>query len=701
MRSPGMAGMGTKVPRPGVEPSLVKDRSADDMAAETAPALGARAAGIAGSHNGASGAVTGVARRLNAGEHRASQADRRASGESRAGSGTVDAHRLPRLSSGLHANGPGPLPDAAPGAPVTESVPLPSSLASVKRLIAHGNGTGMDTSEGVLFNHTIWGRDGVITALDVLHARPAVARQTILTLARLQGTRDHLRSEEEVGKIHNEHRDLVLFDGPLAVRALFRYVLSPLWGGDLRSYTTYFAADSTPLYIILVRRYAELDPAILDQVVQQANGGRVSVRQSVALAARWIVGHLGPEGLVEVPKRNPLSLPSQTWRDSPTSNLDQRGRSTNTACPVAYLDVQVLSAEALLDAAALLGEKPDINGVLPPDQKAAGAASERKADELTAKAQRLREATLRHFWMEESSYFAFARDRDAAGQPRLLTAVQSNAGWLLASRIFDALPAEQRAGYVSGIVRTLFAPDMLTVAGIRGRSLRYSNRSFRNYHEHVWPMDTFMIAKGLRRQGLPKLAEQLEIRLVNAANLLGANWEFIAVDDAGRIVDPTLRREEARRRSAAAAPLYTEMLPERNLAWSVTAMLRIKRERAARFRGGEPAAAAVPQEPWQAALTAEILAAIPVLPVLRSRAELAPLRAQISPLYLHHYGGLLRSARLLAGNGFAGMVARQLAREARSLATTPQRPRRAALTSSPSLRLVVPRRVTDGRPAAP
>ena len=45
---------------------------------------------------------------------------------------------------------------------------VPASTPVLRRLIAQGNGTGIDTSAGLLFNHTIWGRDRAMTALDVL-----------------------------------------------------------------------------------------------------------------------------------------------------------------------------------------------------------------------------------------------------------------------------------------------------------------------------------------------------------------------------------------------------------------------------------------------------------------------------------------------------------------------------------------------------
>jgi glycogen debranching enzyme len=575
----------------------------------------------------------------------------------------------------------------------------PSSLASVRKLVASAAGTGMDTSEGLLFNHSVWGRDRVITAFDVLPTSPEVARQTILTLARLQGVQVRRRSEEEPGRIHNERRDLASWDGPLHLRAFFSVMLSPVWGGTWHGYTTYFAADSTPLYVLLTCRYARLDPSILAEVVTRHDGSTVSVLESVVEACKWILGHVTGEGLIEVPKHNLLSLPGQTWRDGPTSNFDGDGRMANIADPVAYLDIQMLAMEALGEAAELV-RTPAEAGVRGGRPVAAAQNGGRSGEDLAvlfeARVRELRAATLARFWMDDRQYFGFARDRKGDGRPRLLTAVQSNAGWLLLSSLFDDLPPADRERYIGGIVRTLFGPDMLTDAGIRGRSLEFSNPHFRNYHENVWPMDTFMIAKGLRRQGLRELAEQLEARLLNVANLLGSNYEFVVVDDAGRIVHPAMTRARAEAMFPdAAAPLPTEMLPEVNIAWSVTAMLRIKRERVDRCRQLAQAASAasgnghgrragapghgsetgtgraggpalLTRDAWADALTAEILASIPNVRAARSPAELLERAPAVSPFYLSLRSGLQRAAMVVAVQGFGGVIPRKLLRDART-----------------------------------
>jgi glycogen debranching enzyme len=54
--------------------------------------------------------------------------------------------------------------------------------------------------------HALFGRDSLITALQVLPERPDVARATLRALAALQGSRDDPETDEEPGKILHEYR---------------------------------------------------------------------------------------------------------------------------------------------------------------------------------------------------------------------------------------------------------------------------------------------------------------------------------------------------------------------------------------------------------------------------------------------------------------------------------------------------------------
>jgi glycogen debranching enzyme len=515
----------------------------------------------------------------------------------------------------------------------------PALAPIVRDLTRQSAAGGVDTSAGLLFNHSVWGRDRVITALDLIDFEPSVARDTIVTLAGLQGVGYGRRSEEEPGRIHSERRDLRDWQAPAYLKAVFRYVISPMWGGTAEGYTTYSSSDATPLYVMLVCAAARVDPALLDLVVTTKDGGRATVRDTVERAVGWIERHIGERDLVEVPKRNLLSL-QPVWRDGPTSNFDEAGRMLNVVDPVAYLDVQVLCFEALTQAARMEG------------------VAEARTQKLLAEARALRDATIRDFWMLEEQYFGMALDRDADGKPRLLRAVQSNAGWMLATGFFDDLHPDDRRRFLSGIVRALFAPEMLTDVGVRGRSLAASNRRFRSYHENVWPVDTAMIAHGLRRQGFAELAEQLENRLLNAANALGDAYEFLVVDDDGRVVLPTLTKREAERLFGWPRPLASEMVPERRMAWTATALLRIKRERVVRARGVAAAARETTSEtPWQEHLTRHTLAGMRSIAAGATRLELAE-AFTVAPAYLDHTRGLLLSAEIIAVQGFGGVVPR-------------------------------------------
>jgi hypothetical protein len=543
----------------------------------------------------------------------------------------------------------------------------PSALRLVKQLVREARGTGIDTSAGGLFNHSVWARDRIISSVDLLPEQPEVARATIMTLARLQGTRSAMLSEEEPGRIHNEQRDLRRWHAPLGLKALFAFVIAPLWGGSPRGYVTYFAADSTPLFVSLVAAYARLRPDILDELVVRRDGSAASIRQAVREAARWLESHITADSLVEVPKHNVLSLPPQIWRDSPTSNFDERGRMADVVDPVVYLDVQALAADALEDAAALVLEDASRDLDWP--------------GRLVAEAGRIRGAIQRTFWMEDIAYYAFAADRDAGDRRRVLRAVQSDAGWLLAARFFDGMTAAEKERRIGGVVRMLFSPDMLTPAGIRCRALSDHNPAFRNYHEDVWPMDTFMIARGLRRQGFHELADELEARLVDTAAALGGAWEFIVVDGEGRVVDPRAGKAGARLRPGAHA-LPTEMLPEADIGWTATALLRIKRDRAARARDAwrtDQPSGQTERERWVVDLAAEILAGVGGQAAEAGPRSGAAAAFPISPAYLDQAAGLRRAATVVLTQGFGRVLPQSIARRAwRRLQRAPVATRRDA-----------------------
>ncbi len=397
----------------------------------------------------------------------------------------------------------------------------------------------------------------------LLRLRPDVARGVILKLAQLQGTRlaspGTDSNEEEPGKIHHEHRRLYV-DGRRVRHRSARILqqLSAVWGGDKTSLTYYGSCDATPLFVRTAVRYCRhYGDTILGEPVIRRDGTQVTVRDSVLAAVAWITRKLdeSPLGLVEFQRRNPNGIPFQVWKDSGTSYVHLDATIANWDAPIAALEVQAYAYDALLGGARLFGE------------------SERAAD-WRARAEALRESIFKCFWMPGASYFAMGLDRDASGKARWIESIASNAALLLDTSIFDGLPDAEE--YIGAVARRSTGPEFLTEAGIRCRSLNEEALlDFQDYHGTwtVWMKETFDVTRGLYRQGLPALARQLAVRLLNAVNTAGAHVEFLYVSPDQRVMYDFRGRDP---RSSHAAEIVATNVPEQPLAWTLSAALALK-----------------------------------------------------------------------------------------------------------------------------
>ena len=517
-----------------------------------------------------------------------------------------------------------------------------SALADLARLRSNGN--GLYGSGDRLFSNAIFGRDSVTAAETLLHLRPELARDIIRTLARLQGAVDapvgpH-SNEEERGKIHHEHRTLYV-DGrripPESERLLREQAIR--WGGDETSLTYYGSVDATPLFVRLVARYcASQGEAILDDSVTRGDGGQATVRESVLAAVNWITAKMdtSPLGLVEFQRRNPQGIPFQVWKDSNTSYIHRDGTLANSDAPIAAIEVQGYAYDALLGAARLF---------------------EARAVEWRDRAQALRERVIRNLWMPAESYFAMGLDRDGGGRTRWIDSIASNGALLLDTALFDGLPAADL--YVAGLVRRVCGPDFMTEAGIRCRSASEGGVvDFQDYHGDwtVWMKETFEVARGLERQGLPLLARQIGIRLLNAVNIAGAHVEFLYVSPDQRVMYDFRACDL---RSAEPEVITGTNQPEAPITWTVTAALALKSwlGSSRMFFGttGAPDAAI-----WRQALEAEVLEQIPELAVYRTSMELRTAYARRGDFVLNLEGGMERDRRARArgrGSDRLGQIA--------------------------------------------
>ncbi|HEX6209584.1 MAG TPA: glycogen debranching N-terminal domain-containing protein [Methylomirabilota bacterium] len=301
---------------------------------------------------------------------------------------------------------------------------------------------------GIPWYVAAFGRDALITALQVLPFEPAIAAGTLRFLARHVGRADDAFTDQEPGKIIHELRR-----GEMAACREIPFV--PYYG----------SVDATPLFLILLAEYWKWT-------------ADVALARELWPAAERVLGWMltsadAHGGYLTYVRRSPRGLVNQGWKDSHDAIMHASGHLAEP--PIALAEVQGYQYAALLAAAEMA------DALRIPDRAAA----------LRERARRLRDRFEADFWLPDEAYYALALDK--AGQPcRVIT---SNAGHLLWTRLIS----ESRAHIVA---RRLMADDMFTGWGVR--TLASGERLYNpmSYHNgSVWPHDTAIAAVGMRRYG--------------------------------------------------------------------------------------------------------------------------------------------------------------------------------------------------------
>jgi glycogen debranching enzyme len=321
---------------------------------------------------------------------------------------------------------------------------------------------------GTPWYSTTFGRDGILTAIQMLWLDPGVAKGVLQRLAAFQADKFDAPSDAEPGKVIHEMRG-----GEMAV---LREVPFGLYYGTI---------DATPLFVVLAGMYLE------------RTGDLDTIRTlwpAIEKALGWMEGpgDRDGDGFIEYARAQDTGLQNQGWKDSYDAVFHADGTLAKGSVALCEVQGYAYMARKLAAGAARRLGKTD------------------RATALDTAADALAEKFDAAFWCEDIGTYAIALD----GEKKPCRVRTSNAGQVLWSGI--AKP-ERATRVAAQLVGTSFFSGW----GIRTVAIGEPRYNPMSYHDgSIWPHDNSLIAAGMARYGMTHHAERVFEGLFAAATYM-------------------------------------------------------------------------------------------------------------------------------------------------------------------------------------